>query len=65
MELDSVIEKRISTFIKIRIRLPIRLGGLGISVRYAEFIGEIMDGIPSLLPPDSWFLSIEVCIWIS
>jgi len=63
--LDSTIDKlmgqcfslkseELSTFNKIRIHLPIRLGGLGVRelshVRYAEFIGGIMDGIPPLLP---------------
>jgi len=63
--LDSAIDKlmgqcfslkseELSTFNKIRIHLPISLGGLGVrefsNVRYAEFIGGIMDGIPPLLP---------------
>jgi len=63
--LDSAIDKlmgqcfclkseELSTFNKIRIHLPIRLGGLGVRelsrVRYAEFIGGVMDGIPLLLP---------------
>jgi len=62
--LDSAIDKlmgqcfglkseELSTFNKIRIHLPIRLGGLGVRelshVRFAEFIG-VMDGIPPLLP---------------
>jgi len=59
--LDSAIDKlmgqcfclkseELSTFNKIRIHLPIRLGGLGVRelsrVRYAEFIGGVMVGIP-------------------
>jgi len=63
--LDSAIDKlmgqcfslkneELSTFNKIRVHLTIRLGGLGVRVlthvRYAEFIGGVMDGIPPLLP---------------
>ena len=63
--LDSAIDKlmgqcfslkseELSTFNKTRIHLPIRLGGLGVRelshVRFAEFIGGVMDGIPPLLP---------------
>jgi len=58
--LDSAIDKlmgqcfslkneELSTFNKIRVRLPIRLGRLGVRelshVRYAEFIGGVMNGI--------------------
>jgi len=46
--------EELSTFNKIRIHLTIRLGGLVVRelshVRYVEFIGGIMDGIPPLLP---------------
>ena len=46
--------EKLSTFNKTLIRLPIRLGGLGVRelghVRFAEFIGGVMDGIPPLLP---------------
>jgi len=63
--LDSAIDKlmdqcfslkseELSTLNKIRVHLPIRLGGLGVRelshVRYAEFIEGVMDGIPPLLP---------------
>jgi len=63
--LDSAIDKlmaqcfclksdELSTYTKTRIRLPIFLGGLGVRelshVRFAEFIGGVMDGIPPLLP---------------
>ncbi len=44
----------LSTFNKTRIHLPIRLGGLVVRelshVKFAEFIGGVMDGIPPLLP---------------
>ena len=50
----SLKSEELSTFNRIRVHLPIRLGGLGVRelthVRYAEFIGGEMDGIPSLLP---------------
>jgi len=50
----SLKSEEVSTFNKIRVHLPIRLRGLGIRVlshvRYAEFIGGVMDGIPPLLP---------------
>jgi len=44
----------LSTFTKTRIHLPIRLEGLGVRklshVRFADFIGGVMDGITPLLP---------------
>ena len=50
----SLKSEELSTFNKIRIHLPTRLGDLGVRelshVRYAEFTGGIMDGIPPLLP---------------
>jgi len=63
--IDSAIDKlmgqcfclksdELSTFTKTRIHLPIRLGGLRVRklshVRFAEFIGRVMDGVPPLLP---------------
>ena len=44
------LKKELSTFNKIQIHVPICLGGLEVRqlnrVRYAEFIGGIMDVIP-------------------
>ena len=46
--------KELSTFNKTRIHRPISLGALGgrelSHLRYTEFIGAVMDGIPPLLP---------------
>ncbi len=65
MTLDSKIDKpmgqcfslqseELSSFTKTRIHLGIRLGGLGVRelslVRYAKFIGGVMDSTPPLLP---------------
>ena len=57
----------LSTLTKTRIHLPIRLGGLGVRklshVRFAEFIGGVMDGIPPLLRwrGTSWEIKQPLC----
>jgi len=48
----SLKSEELSSFNKIRVHLSILLGGLGVRelshVRYAEFIGGVMDGIPPM-----------------